>query len=205
MDENGFVTYVDGDNISLVGYLDTKNDIIVPEGVTSIFKDAFYSCSSLISITLPSSLTAIESNAFSSCVRLVEIINKSSLNIVEGSRDNGCVAQYAKQVITDKNQSKLNTDDSGLVIYDNTCIVGYIGESKDIIIPNTVTIVNDYAFYDLSFVVTVFIPKSVITIGESAFAACFKLTIRCELTSKPSGWADNWNGECPVVWGYTGS
>lgn len=47
--------------------------ISIPEGVTVIRQDAFYSCANLTEVILPSSLTEIESNGFSNCRRLVNI------------------------------------------------------------------------------------------------------------------------------------
>ena len=48
------------------------------------------------------------------------------------------------------------------------------------------------------------IPTSVEKIDSYAFCKCDKLTIYCEVKSRPNGWGlDSWNySDCPVVWGY---
>ena len=65
-------------------------------------------------------------------------------------------------------------------------------------IPNSVTEIGRSAFYKCGNLTTIDIPKSVIKIGQDAFSG--NTTINCESTSKPDGWADNWNNGNTVVW-----
>lgn len=43
-------------------------DLIIPDGVTFIGANAFYSCESLTSVTLPNSVTGISTRAFGGCI-----------------------------------------------------------------------------------------------------------------------------------------
>ena len=104
----------------------------------------------------------------------------------------------------------------------------YVGGElvTDLVIPNTVTAINDYAFaFGDQFVnvtipdgvtsigmaafgqctnlTSVVIPDSVTSIGSIAFVGCSNLTIYCKAESQPSGWDSSWNPDNrPVVWGY---
>ena len=51
------------ENGVLTNYIGKGGDVVIPEGVTSIGEDAFYSSSSLTSIIIPKSVTRIGSRA----------------------------------------------------------------------------------------------------------------------------------------------
>ena len=80
-------------------------------------------------------------------------------------------------------------------------------------IPNTVTELGYSAFQGCTALTSLVIPTSVKTITSGVFTDCELLTIYCKVSSKPSGWSDNWNmykagsishTYCEVVWGYKG-
>ena len=153
--------------------------ITIPSSVTTIEKYSFYNCSSLTSIEIPNIVTNIGDLAFLHCYRLIEVINKSSLNITKGSSNYGYVGYYAKQVITNETESKLTTDENGFVTYDDGLdiwLVSYVGSNSEIVVPNSVTKINDYAFYNCSLLTSIEIPASVTSIGEDAFYNCSSLT-----------------------------
>ena len=64
-EENGFVIEYG----VLVEYTGDAEEVVIPEGVTSIGDDAFADCSSLRSVTIPDSVTYIGAGAFSFCKR----------------------------------------------------------------------------------------------------------------------------------------
>lgn len=75
-----------------------------------------------------------------------------------------------------------------------------------IILPSTVQEIGRYydGFAYCSGITELVIPESVTTIAEGSFQGCNNLTdIYCKKTNKPSGWADNWLGDCgaTVHWG----
>ena len=156
--------------------------VTIGDGVTSIGSSTFYGCHGLTSITIPASVTSIGSSAFPAfqyCYRLVEVYNKSSLTITAGSSNNGYVAYYAKNVYTKKGGSKLSTDENGCVIYtdgEKKILVAYQGNETNLVLPDGISVVHQYAFYECNGLTSVIIPNSVTSIGDYAFYDCSGLT-----------------------------
>ena len=69
----------------------------------------------------------------------------------------------------------------------------------DLVIPNTVTSIGSYAFYDCSGLTSVTIPDNVTSIGDSAFYRCSGLTtLTVKATTPPSFGSGILNG-CPAL------
>lgn len=60
-------------------------DLIIPDGVTFIGANAFYSCESLTSVTLPNSVTGISTRAFYYCSSLTSVIIGSGVSAINGA------------------------------------------------------------------------------------------------------------------------
>ena len=119
---------------------------MIPDGVASIGKCAFFDCSGLTSVTLPNSVTSIGDGAFFWCGNLASI-KVDSGNTTYDSRDN-CNA----------------------IIEANTKTL--IKGCKNTFIPNSVTSIGDKAFAGCKGLVSVTIPDSVASIGDRAFECC---------------------------------
>ena len=184
VDENGYITYTDGEKILLLGYLGSEKDIVIPEGVTRIAKYAFYDNDDVISVTLPESLTEIGNSAFGNCYKLKEIYNNSALDITVGSYGHGDVAYYAVKV-HDSGESESIFNEDGFAIVDGV-LYGYNGSETVITIPDIVTSIGEYAFRGNDLITSVSIPARVTSIGDYAFEYCSSLTsinIPAEVTS----------------------
>ena len=145
--------------------------IEIPDTVTEIGESAFYYNSSLTRITLGSGLTTIGSYAFYNDKQLYEVVNHSGLTLTKGGTDNGYVAYYAKDIIEDEADSKL-TVENGLMIYDGTELIRYVGEGGDVVIPDTVTQIDKGAFKGCDTVTSVKMGDEVTSIGDDAFRDC---------------------------------
>ena len=157
-------------------YCESLTSVEIPDSVTTIGRSAFSYCSSLTSVEVPSSVTKIEFVVFSNCSSLTNI-NVASDNLNYSSKDG---------VLFDKNKLELiqypigNQRTEYTIPNSVTLIEKFAFEScnslTSVTIPNSVTTIGDSAFFGCSSLINLTIPDSVITIGESVFSDCSSLT-----------------------------
>ena len=127
--------------------------ITIPDSVTNIGTYAFYNCSGLTSITIPDSVTGIGTYAFRGCSGLTSIY-------------------YAGHVASWCGISGLGN----LMSSSRTLYIGGKKVEGELIIPDSVTSIGDYAFRDCTGLTSITIPDSVTSIGISAVEGCSGLT-----------------------------
>lgn len=144
--------YLGGANLYLNGELVT--DVIIPHDIKSIGDYIFYNYSSLRSVTIPNSVTSIGEQTFEGCVNL------AAVHISD-------IAAWCKINFTDETSNPITNAHN---LYLNGELV------TDLVIPDNVDSIGDYAFYDCSSLTSVAIPNSVTSIGNYAFMHCGSLT-----------------------------
>ncbi len=124
----------------------------VKNGTKSIADYAFRGCRKLTSVTIPSSVTSISSVAFHNCTSL-------------------------KSINVDKNNTKYSSSNGVLLNKSKTKLIKYpIGKlNVNYKIPDSVTSISNYAFYNCHNLTSVTIPNSVKSIGDNAFNGCTNL------------------------------
>ena len=127
----------------------------IPDGIKQIVGSAFEGCSSLTSITIPNSVTSIGSSAFSGCSGLTK------------TNYTGDIAGWC--------DIKFGGYSSNPISYSHNFYIND-QEIKDLVIPNTVDSIHDYAFEGCSSLTSITIPNSVTSIGDDAFHNCQSLT-----------------------------
>lgn len=146
--------------------------ITIPESVTNIGASAFAYCSGLTSVTIPESVTTIGNYAFQYCEALTSVFIPSSVTSIGNNPFLGC-----KELTT-------ITVDPDNTIYDSrngsNAIIGsesnkLISGCMNTVIPEGVTTIAPYSFYDCKKLVKIVIPESVTTIGSYAFRGCTSL------------------------------
>ena len=148
------------ENGVLKKYVGSGGDVSVPEGVTSIGKEAFSGCRRLTSVTIPDSVTSIGSGAFWECGRLTSII------LPKGLTDIGSQAFYGCKDLKDS---------EGFVILQGV-LFDYFGAGRNVTIPVGVRSIGFTAFRSCRSMKSVTIPMSVTSIGGSAFEFCENLS-----------------------------
>lgn len=139
--------------------------VIIPNGVTSIGMNAF-DCCSLSSITIPSSIAYIDEDAFR-----VSVL--TSVHIFD-------LSAWCKIYFSFGGEA---TSSNPLSYADHLYLNGK--EIKDLVIPDGVTSISDYAFVGCSCFTSVIIPNSVTSIGKYAFDYCKGLTTITSEIEKP--------------------
>ena len=137
-----------GHNLYVNGEL--VKDLIIPDSVTSIGSYAFRGCSGLTSVTIGNSVTSIGGDAFYNCSGL------TSVHISDITK--WCAISFSGYYANPLTYSHN--------LYVNGELV------KDLIIPDSVTSIGDYSFYECSGLTSITIPDSVTSIGNYAFKGC---------------------------------
>ena len=175
-DENGYVIYTDGYEKILVAYHGTNTELALPSYITKINKYAFYNCSKIESIVIPDSVTNIGEYAFGGCTGLTNITIGKGITLINKSTFDGCSElssiYYNGDVAGWCGISGLNNLPSG----SRTLYIGGNKVEGDLIIPDGVTSIADYAFYSCKEITSLTIPASLTSIGESAFLNCTKIS-----------------------------
>ena len=159
IDENGFcyagVKKVDLPKCEIIGpsafnRCNVLKEINAPK-VKEIGSYAFYNAYALYQFTLPSTLEVIDENAFGNCTNLIELINLSNLDLSDSSK-NGYISEKALNIISDSKDSKIKSTD-GFITYkdtEDTILLSYDGDSKDLVIPSNINVIYPYALSDLT-------------------------------------------------------
>ena len=130
-------------------------DLIIPDGVTSISKYAFYSCTGITSITVPDAVMSFGVSAFANC---------SGLNSIYLSD----LSKWCSSTFSDSLSNPIRYAKS---IYLNGVLV------SELIIPAEVTQISDYAFVGCSAITRVQIADGTVSnIGQYAFSGCSALS-----------------------------
>lgn len=163
---------IDGQRVSEIGPNVIENLTVVDtyfeicEGIEIIDDGAFYNCANLNTIILPSTLRSFTGNAFVDCKKITEL------------------------VISESNPY-YTVDASGIVYTKDMKTIVFVpkgGAMNSFTVPDDVNAIEDYAFPYSNILLHIYIPSSVIFIGENAFANR-KVRFYCEPDSYAADYA----------------
>ena len=153
----------------------------IGDNVLKIPQNAFLNCESLISVNMGNSVSRIGGNAFSGCRGLTTITIPSSLEFIENNAFSLClhltavyytgsVEEWCRIVFGSNYQFSTNPLYYAHNLYINDSLL------TSLVIPETITEIKPYAFYNASCLTSVSLGNSVETIGDHAFYGCTGLT-----------------------------
>lgn len=147
------------------------SSIVIPNSVVEIETGAFSFCNALNAVVIPSSVTSIGERVFAGCNRLEQITVEAE-NHVYDSRDN-CNA------IVESGTNLLISGCKNTVIPNTVTTIGSQAfnwcDLTSIVIPMSVTRIDDEAFCNSYLTGDLVIPNSVVSIGNFAFYGCGEL------------------------------
>lgn len=153
--------------------------IDIPETVTKIDDLVFNGCTSITKIELHEGLKKIGKGAFKNCKSLKKIDLPVSVSSINDAPFRGCESLRSIKVET-KNKyyksepNKREGTDHVLFNKNKSVIIAYPASSREVQydVPDSVTVISDWAFCECKKLNRITIPDSVYEIGEGAFCNC---------------------------------
>ena len=136
-------------------------ELVIPDGVTSIPSSAFENLKGITSVTIPDSVTSIGVDAFEGCINLIQKVDGV-----------GYVDKWVVNCDSSVTAANIRSDTVGIAdraFYDCTTL-------QSVTIPDSVKSIGIYAFYKDSGLQSVTIGNGVTCIGHYAFYGCSSLT-----------------------------
>lgn len=142
--------------------------VIIPNSVTSIGSSAFSGCSGLTGIIISDSATYIGDNAFRGCSNLANIEIPGSVAEIGSWAFFGCTSLININVAP--GNAHYSSQDGVLFSQEGTVLVQYPAKKEgEYALPEGVTSIGNYAFYNCTGLTSLILPESMNVIGQNAF------------------------------------
>ena len=147
----------------------------MPNGIKNIGNESFRYCS-FTTINIPNTVISIGTFAFNNCPNLTSVYIPSSVTNISYGAFSSC--KLLQSITVDTNNTNFCDIDSVLFSKDKKTIMQYPAGKPGVSysIPNTVEIIDFYAFYYCHSLSSIDIPSNVTFIGFFSFIMCENLT-----------------------------
>ena len=162
-----FPTSIESINKSAFNGCSALVSVVLPKNLNLLGTQAFNGCTSLESVTLPDTLKSIGHSVFSGCTKLTSITIPKKMSLEAVDTNNGKAGPFtgADNLKIIKFASNIEEITHDLFSFSNI---------ENISIPDTVTTIENKAFYNCTALTSVSFGNSskLVTIGDSAFEDC---------------------------------
>ncbi len=153
--------------------------VVVPSNVTKIDDLVFNGCINMASVELPEGLRKIGKSAFKNCKSLTNVSIPASVINISDAPFRGCenlksIKVAPKNMHYKSEPNKRDGNDYVLFNKNKSTLIAYPANSREVQydIPDSVTVISDWAFCDSKKLNRITMPDSVNEIGEGAFCNC---------------------------------
>lgn len=179
-------------------------NVSFPRSLKIIGRRAFYRCYNLAYVSLNDELEFIEDEAFGHCSKIKLIQLGDAIHHISSSAFNGCV-QLINFLVSENNQHF--SDIEGILYNKEQTTLIRCGQNYNndiILIPDTVTRIAPWAFFQCLSVVNISLPSGLQTIEEYAFKDCAKiqsLTLGSKISTFALSAIDGWSPRQNIITG----
>ena len=190
LNENGVLTISGTGDMEYIGewsaYRENITDVIISDGVTSIYASAFECFTVLESVTIADSVTVIGDGAFFECSALESIVLPDGLSRIGVQMFTNCynlrsvtvptgVASIGEGAFYQCRSLESLTIPASATSIEGRAFTGCVSLTS-VVIPDSVANIGDYAFNYCTSLTSVTIGNGVTSIGYVAFSDCYDLT-----------------------------
>ena len=146
---------------------DGLTSVSLPDGLQTLGRGAFDSCTGLTNTTLPAAITAVPGKCFADCTKLLTADYKGEVTAIGERAFEGCKSLVRAPIpaaVTELGGSAFNG-----------CVA-----LTDVTLPDGVTAIPDACFRDCTALADMKLPAAVTDVGHNAFTGCKALKdVRC--------------------------